>query len=272
MDEQDAIGHRLDLLQDVRRDQDRLRLGQVADHLADALDLVGVEPARRFVEDQDLGVVQKCLRHRGPLAISLGKLADRLVGDGFERAALNDGVDPVGERLSRESAGRPEELEQSAGGHVGVERTVLGQVSQMLGRIDPIFLDVDAGDARRPFRGCDEPGQQAHRGRLAGAVGSEKGDDLALGNLEGHVAHRDEMPVLFAEPSSLDHHGRGHTFAYLGPRKNHLGDRPRKPPGTSFENRPTNRLEPSPRILSGGCGPPRRLIMRNRRRPCNPAP
>jgi hypothetical protein len=61
VDEQDATGDRLDLLKDVGRDQDRFRLPQVADQLADPPDLVRVEPAGGLVEDQDLGVVQERL-------------------------------------------------------------------------------------------------------------------------------------------------------------------------------------------------------------------
>ena len=46
----------------------------------------GSRPAGRLVHDQDLGVVQQRLRHRDPLAVALGELADRLVRDRLERA------------------------------------------------------------------------------------------------------------------------------------------------------------------------------------------
>ena len=58
VDEQHAVRDRLDLLENVSRDQHGLRLTQVTDQLADDANLVGVEPARGFVHDQYFWVMQ----------------------------------------------------------------------------------------------------------------------------------------------------------------------------------------------------------------------
>ena len=78
VDEQHAAGHRLDFLQDVGREQDRLALAQLADRLADLANLVRVEPGGRLVEDQHVGLVQQHLGHADALPIAPGELADRL--------------------------------------------------------------------------------------------------------------------------------------------------------------------------------------------------
>jgi hypothetical protein len=46
-----------------------------------------------------------------------------------------------------------------------------------------------------PDGGREEAGQDAHRGGLAGAVGAEEADDLALFHLEGDVVHGDSACV-----------------------------------------------------------------------------
>jgi len=44
-------------------------------------DLLGVEPDRWFVEDQDLGIVQQSLRQPHPLLVPLRELADDAAPD-----------------------------------------------------------------------------------------------------------------------------------------------------------------------------------------------
>ena len=51
--------------------------GRAADRFADFVDLVRVEPGRRLVEDQHVGLVQQHLGHADPLAIAAREFADR---------------------------------------------------------------------------------------------------------------------------------------------------------------------------------------------------
>ena len=80
----------LDLRQDVRREQDRMPLAQLADQVADLADLDRVEPGRRLVEDQDLRVVHHRLGQADPLAESPRKLADDALLDLAELASAHD--------------------------------------------------------------------------------------------------------------------------------------------------------------------------------------
>ena len=207
MDEQDPVGDRVDLLENVRRDQDGLRLAEIADQLPHAADLVGVEPAGGLVHDQHLGVVQQGLRHRNPLAIPFRELADRFVRNRLERTLSDDGLDALVQPGRRHPSRRPEETKQAQRRHVGIKRAVFRQIAQVLGRADPIGLHVDPGDVRRAVRGRHKPGQEPHRRRLARTVGPEEGDDFSFVDGKRHVPYGQKRAKLFAKAIGLDHHG-----------------------------------------------------------------
>ena len=67
-DDDHPAADRLDLGHDVRREQDRVPVAQLADQVADLADLDRVEPGGRLVEDQDVGVVDQRLGQADPLA------------------------------------------------------------------------------------------------------------------------------------------------------------------------------------------------------------
>src|SRR6185295_1539800 len=92
-DEQYTAGDRLDLLQDVGGEQDRLALAQPADSFSYVANLVRVEPGCGFVENQHVGLVQQYLRHADALPITFGKFADRLTDHAPEHAELDDFFD-----------------------------------------------------------------------------------------------------------------------------------------------------------------------------------
>ena len=62
-------------------------------------------------------------------------------------------------------------------------------------------------DARRARRGKMVAGENAHDGRLAGAVGTEQPDDLARLHAEGDPLHRLEGAIAFDEALRFDHAG-----------------------------------------------------------------
>ena len=72
------------------------------------------------------------------------------------------------------------------------------------------------------MRRRDEAGQEPHRGGLARAVGSEKGDDLASGNFEADVANGEKRPKLFEKRLRFDHQRFGHAGEFLLKRPNNI--------------------------------------------------
>ena len=95
--------------------QDGLALAQLADRLADLVDLVGVQPGGRLVEDQHVGLVQEHLGHAHPLAIAARQLADGLADDASQGAEFDDRVDPLALVRGRHAAGVGEEIPAGSG-------------------------------------------------------------------------------------------------------------------------------------------------------------
>ena len=209
MDQQDAVGDRLDLLQDVGRDEEGLGAAQPLHVLAELLDLVGVEARRGLVHDQHLRVVQQGLGQPHPLLVALRELADGLLEHEVEGADLDDRLDAVPERPRGHLAGLAEEAEQLERRHVGVERPVLGQVAEPLRRLDALLPHVEPGDRGAARARREKAGEHAHQGGLAGPVRPQEGHHLPLGNRERRVFDRDEGPVVLAQPVGVDHGGRG---------------------------------------------------------------
>ena len=105
VDEDHAVAHRLDFLQDVGREQDRLGLADAADRLADLADLVRVEAGGRLVHDQHVRLVQQHLGHADALAEALRELADRLADHAAELAQVDDRVHPLVDLLAASCRG-----------------------------------------------------------------------------------------------------------------------------------------------------------------------
>src|SRR2546427_590617 len=95
---------------------------------------------------------------------------------------------------------------------------------------------VDASHDDRPLGWPDEAGHDSHQRRLAGAVGSDDADGLALANLQRHVEQRLETPVSGADRFQLEH-GRGRRHATV-PVRRARPPRPLTPPRPGSRDRP----------------------------------
>ena len=80
VNEQDLRGHRLDLVQHVRRDHDAATLArQIGDDRQDAHARQRIAAGERLVEEHDLGIVRHRLGELGALPHALGVLAEPAV-------------------------------------------------------------------------------------------------------------------------------------------------------------------------------------------------
>ena len=68
---------------------------------------------------------------------------------------------------------------------------------------DGLVCEV-AGDLEAPSRGSENRGQDADRGRLAGAVRAENAEDLARLGFEAEIGDGDERAVALLDAASLD--------------------------------------------------------------------
>ena len=94
-------------------------------------------------------------------------------------------------RASRRTGGRPDSagqlVEQPLAGQVVPERDAAGQVAGPRPDGDAVALDVVPEDGRAPGGRMEEAEEQADERRLAGAVGPEEAEDLALLDLDVEV-------------------------------------------------------------------------------------
>ena len=210
-DHLDLLGDPLDLLEDVRAEQDGpALLAHAADELHQVEPLAGVHAVERLVEEEHLRVVDERGRHLDPLPHALGVRLDPAV----RRAGHLDELDgPVG------GPGRVGQAVQPGGGEhelpageEAVDRLLL------LDQPDPPVDLVVAPDGL-PAQG-DRAGRRGEEARhhvdqrgLAGAVGAEQPGDPGP-DRHGDVVDRHHVAVPAGDVGELDdvlagHGGRG---------------------------------------------------------------
>ena len=129
-----------------------------------------------------------------PLHHSLGVGADSCVGPGGHA----DGVEQFAVRRRRVRRSTPqrarEEFERLAAGEIAREAVVLGQISNL--RQGGLVADGVAEDCAGGGRGSDDGHHDFDQCAFAGAVGTEKAEDLATTHGEGNVGKGMNAPTV----------------------------------------------------------------------------
>src|SRR5688500_8551698 len=188
IDDRNAIGKPLQLVEVVRSDDDRAAgLPQRLDDIAESLSPHRIQTVCRLVEDHYLLVAKERLREAESLQISLRQ---RLY---FFRAMLVDpqlidyGVDPCCDLAggNRRECGVP--CERRYCGPVRVDAHQLGEVA------DPMILHVGprrhSGDGDAARRRADVAEQERDQSTLPCAVGPCNTEDFALRNRQRKILH-----------------------------------------------------------------------------------
>jgi hypothetical protein len=219
-----GVGDLLDLLQDVRAEQDSAALlAESAQQVHHLQPLPGVEPVERLVQQQHLRVVHQRRGDPGPLAHSLGVGADPPV---LRRCHLDQPDRACGGCLRVRKALQPRAgKHELGGGQERVRRLLLADQPEQ--PVDPrvapgrCAADRDGAAGRR-----QQPGHQVQHGGLAGAVRPEQAGHAGP-QRHRHVVHRDHVPVPQRGPVQLDvGHDRA-TFRYRSSRSTtHATTRP----------------------------------------------
>src|SRR5215471_18967846 len=114
---------------------------------------------------------------------------DRVIGAAFDIAARN----------AFQLAGKLQIL-----GHVHfrIYRRSFRKIPDAFLYLHRVLLHIETGDVGFPRRWGQEAGEDAHRGRFASAVWTEKAHDLAFFDLERDVVNGDRAGVSGAYPVS----------------------------------------------------------------------
>ncbi len=139
------------------------------------------------------------LGETGAVAVTFREGVDALVADRLEEGRLDRLVDRGLDFRGRDAAHFRGETEEGLDRHVGVEGGRLGEVADLRLGLDLVFLDVGAADADAALRRGEVSGDHPHRGRFAGAVGTEESEDLALLDGEGDSVDRHLGAEVFVE-------------------------------------------------------------------------
>ena len=197
---------RIHFLQDVRREDDRLLLAHPPDQLPHLVLLIRIQPVRRLVQHQHVGVVNDGLGETGAVAITLGERLDALVQHRFQEAHLDHAVDGLLPRVAAQAADFRREIEEPIHRHVRVGRRVFRQVADQ-----PLAPRIGCSTMSKPPTVTDaagrrqEAGDHAHGGGLAGAVGPKEAQHLAPVHRERDVVHGPFGPEDFCQILNLNH-------------------------------------------------------------------
>src|SRR5262249_28311236 len=89
VDDDDATAHDRDFREDVRRQDHGVLPGERLDERPDLGDLLGIEPDRGLVEDEDFRIAHERLRQADALPVPLRERADQSVLDVGDHATIN---------------------------------------------------------------------------------------------------------------------------------------------------------------------------------------
>ncbi len=200
-DDRDGVGQELGFLHVVGREKDRLpAVLEALEHIPDLPSRVRVEPGRGFVEKDDLGIVDERGGDPEALLEAAGEGVEAGVGLAAQIGEVHQGVD-VGV-----ASEYPRVVPQALAHGDPVERAeVLREHADPpddLG-LGPGDVQPEHGDLSR--RRIADRFDDLDRDALAGAVGAEERENLALVDGERNVVDRKEGTVTLAEPV---HHDR----------------------------------------------------------------
>ena len=190
VDNGDAVAEFLRLFQMMGGENDGGSLpGNVADDVEDVVAALGIDPHGRLIEQQGLGLMhQPNGQIQAPLHAA-GESRDRFAGAVRQAHAFQQLLCIFLQSGPRYAVQTTPEAKVFPSAELLVQGQVLGnQTQQAFGR--PRRLpQIVVLDAHRALVRPQEPRDHADRRGLAGAVGAQQAEQLALRNREGNAVH-----------------------------------------------------------------------------------
>ena len=247
VDHGDPVGEPVRLVQVLGGEQHGgARRDAVLDGLPQAQAAARVEPGGRLVQEQHLR-----LRHQRSGEV---EPAPHAAGVRAHDPAAPPRAGRTGRAGPRRAPGRaaPEvveaahHLEVLLAGQVLVDGRVLAGQPDVRAQPGRIPHHVEARDLRRAAVGRQQRREDAHRGRLAGAVGTEQSQHRARGRAQVDAAQRLDVAVRLAQAVGLDCGGLGQVFN----RSNRLSNA-----GSVNARGPPRRASPATHLHTAGTSP-----------------
>ncbi len=185
-DDGHPVADHFDVLEDVRTEKNGLALRlEPDDDIADLFPADRIQAAQRLVEEDERGLVDEGLGQPDPLEHPARELAELKVAGRLHADEIEEGGDPLLTLIFFHLEELGIEIEEFPGREIVVEIGIFRQEAQaLLGLRLKVRLakDLDLAPVRE-----DEAEDAFQRGRLAGAVGAQIAEDLALGDGKGNA-------------------------------------------------------------------------------------
>ena len=209
VEDDDRLAERLDVVEDVRgqEDLDRLVGRDVPDELEDLGPAGRIEVRGRLVEEEDLRVVDEGLGQLEPLLHARRIGVEEPVAGLAEADVEEDLVGPLHGLLAGHAGELAEIGREGDGVHAGDETVALGHVADRAADHGLLAADVVVEDPALAALRDEEAEEDAEEGALAGPVGPEKAH-RPLAQAHGHAVQGDDLAVAEAQVLDFDAHGR----------------------------------------------------------------
>ena len=178
--QEDLVGDVLHIGDDVGGQQDQAVFRQLADEVAEADALLGVQTGGGLVQDENFGVVEHGLGDARPALHAAGELFHFLPPDLGEPHLLQQALHPLpgGGRAQALDGGDIEQIVLDR--EVGVVAKVLGQIPQQISIGAAQGEDVLPVPGDGPRGGGEEGAEHPHEGGFAGAVDAQQAVDTGV--------------------------------------------------------------------------------------------
>ena len=179
---------------------------QSADEVPDFDDLFGVQSDGRLVENDDRRISHQRAGDAHALTVALGQVAYDAPAD---IADMHDLAYLGKVRLAGQSASLDVviEAEVLVHGHVEIQGRLFRQVSDQSFGAQRVSQHVNSPHDDASGRAGQASCQDIHGRGFAGTVGSQQSDHLARSDLQRHVIHGAQSPVILYQMFKLYHRG-----------------------------------------------------------------
>lgn len=199
----------LDVGNDVGGENHDAFAGELREQVAETHAFFGVESRRWLVDDEQLRIVQQCLRDTDALLHPPGIAAQRALADARQVYEVQKFVDPLLGQRSVEAFNGGEIFEKLNSVQVGIYAEVVRKISECGAQIVGVGCEVGTIPNDAAFCSAGYGGEDAHERRLTGAVGPEQSQcagtelqgEIAQGPVSGAVALADVFDRELQEAS-----------------------------------------------------------------------
>ena len=246
----DPVADRLDLVEEVARQQDRhpAFLGRDSQQVEDLRDAEGVDRRRRLVEDEDVRILDQRVGDAEPLehAPRVRARSGRRRGRSGRPARAPRRSSSSG-LVARDPVEPRRVAQVLAAGHVAVEPDGVGQIADPTLDLERPTRRIEPDDACRPSVGSVSPRSMRIVVVLPAPFWPEQAEDLAGPDLEVEMVDRDEVAVFLRQASCLDRGRGGAARCWTGARRGgSLSVRPA--PGSLLGRDPSRTARSSPTV------------------------